>query len=136
MNVRCNIACFDKMEKALSLNYPLINGCPDFDGFDRIYFGQESCDRLLPSENELSVMTQKVRHNRKQFSFITPPTIDKGLNKIKSLLRLLDPEDEIIVNDLGVLKYVNDNYSHTYCTSVTPLCICKHCHIRSSGHYY
>lgn len=72
--------------------------------FTRIHFGQEFCDRLLPSKSEF-LKAKKFCHSKKiAFSFTTPFLTDLGLKKALSLAKLLSQEDELVVNDYGLLN--------------------------------
>lgn len=99
-----------KIEKALQCrNIKSIQGIK---GFQRVYYGEEFCERLLPKPNELKKILQDVRHMGKSFSLITPFSTDKGISALRGLFKVLSPQDEIVVNDYGVLNMVNEEFGN------------------------
>lgn len=70
---------------------------------DILYFGQEFCDRLLPSKKELLQAKQFCERQGLKFSFVTPYLTENGLKHAISLSGLLSQEDELVVNDFGLL---------------------------------
>jgi len=100
------------MEKAIlinrisQLNY--VDG-----GYDRLYFGQEFCERLIPSVGDLKEALSIIRGKGMAFTLGTPYVTNFGLDKIKPLLQLLNTTKngtEVIVNDYGILNLVNRAY--------------------------
>lgn len=81
----------------------------DLSEFDRVYFGHETCDRRLPSQQELSEAKELCRRKSLPFSLVTPFCTNAGIKKLDQLLKLLSKGDEIIVNDFGVLKLAHEN---------------------------
>lgn len=79
---------------------------------DRIYYGNGFCERLLPSVIECKRVLAKIRKLGKKVSLVTPPATDDGLRRIQQLLRLLDAEDEVVVNDFGILYFVHKRYAN------------------------
>jgi len=87
--------------------------------YSRLYFGNEFCEKLIPSVTDLRNTLGFVMNKRLDFSFVTPYVTNIGLNKLKILFELLEDKKadcEIIVNDWGVLNLVNRKYS-----SLTPV---------------
>jgi hypothetical protein len=76
-------------------------------GFSRLYFGNETCERLIPSTEEVQKAKQFCKQKGISFSLVTPFCTDAGLAKLKPLLPTLFPEDELIANDFGVLKFAS-----------------------------
>lgn len=80
--------------------------------YSRIYFGNEFCQRLLPSVREFKEVLDYVFTHNLELSFVSPYVTDRGLKHLESLLRVLfesKPESELIVNDWGILR-INRNY--------------------------
>jgi len=103
------------MEKALKIeSYEIVTDAELMKqpGVSRIYFGHEFCDRLLPSEMKMRQMIKLARKNKKEISFLTPLSSEAGLGKTKKLLSYLDDEDEIVVNDYGILNVVSSSFSN------------------------
>lgn len=100
------------MENAISFkNISSLDGI-HLDNISRFHFGEEFCERLLPSVVSLKKAIKKARLLNKKFSLLTPPTTESGLNDIKSLINLLDCKDEIIINDYGVLNLINNEFKN------------------------
>jgi hypothetical protein len=78
--------------------------------FSRIYFGNEFCDRLLPSIRDLNRVLDFTSRKGIAFTFVTPYVTDKGLEKLKTLLQHIAekrPDSEVVFNDYGVLRVLN-----------------------------
>lgn len=72
-------------------------------GFDRVYFGHETCERRLPSKKEFACAKKICEKNSLDFSLVAPFCTNKGIENLKPLLKGLSKDDELIVNDFGVL---------------------------------
>jgi len=82
---------------------------------DRIYFGAEFCEFLIPSPESLCAIAAQ----GKPLSLILPYCTDRTMGKVERLLEAIDPawpDFEIITNDYGVLRMVK---SLAY---ITPVC--------------
>lgn len=83
--------------------------------YSRLYFGQEFCERLMPSVASLKQALSYARKKGIDFSLVTPYVTTTGLKKTEELFELLKDkkiECEIIVNDFGVLNLVNRKYQN------------------------
>lgn len=100
------------MEKAMRINNILQLDKKQLTGIDRVYIGEEFCERLLPSEEELKSVIEKIEGMNKRISFLTPPSTDYGLVKIRKLMKLLNEKTEVIVNDYGILNMVNKDFEN------------------------
>lgn len=75
--------------------------------YGRVYFGQEFCEHLIPSPDELEQAYYFTRQLGWDFTYVTGYVTDAGLNKIrKNLDRLetLQAACEVVINDWGVLR--------------------------------
>ncbi len=81
----------------------------DLSNFDRVYFGHETCDRRLPSLDELGKAKELCIRNSLQFSLVSPFCTGEGIKKLVPLLKSLSQGDEVIVNDFGSLKLAHEN---------------------------
>lgn len=99
-----------KIEKAFFINR--ISDLQKSLVYDRLYYGHEFCEYLLPSENEFKQILDFVIANNLPFTFVTP-TISN--DKINLLDKLIDSaaekasilnKFEIVVNDFGVLSLI------------------------------
>ena len=81
------------------------------DDFNRLYFGVEFCERLLPSPAQLTRALNFALQEEKGFSLVTPYVTDRGLKKVEKLLALLSeeyPESELVFNDWGVFHLLRE----------------------------
>ncbi len=82
--------------------------------FSRLYFGNEFCERLIPSINDLQQVLDFVGENSLDFTLVSPYVTDKGLSRLKVLLKEIARRNltcEVIFNDYGVLRVLNNRYS-------------------------
>jgi hypothetical protein len=79
------------------------------EGYSRLYFGNEFCERLLPSKNELKQVLDFSLEKGLNFSLVTPFVTNKGLGLLDHLLPLLNRNDEVVFNDWGVLELIHSN---------------------------
>lgn len=83
--------------------------------YERVYFGNEFCERLIPSHSQLIEIVQYCEQNNLDFSLVTPYVTDKGLRDLEKLFAWLNKNKkkcEIIVNDYGVLNLLNEKYQN------------------------
>jgi hypothetical protein len=81
--------------------------------YSRIYFGNEFCQRLIPSPFDLEKVALYTRKEKIGFSFVTPYVTDEGIEKLDKLFTLLEKLDfhcEVIINDWGVLNLINERF--------------------------
>ena len=71
--------------------------------YDRIYLGDEFCERLLPSLRQLQ---EALELESKKMTLATSPLTDKGLAGAEKLLSALPAKAEVVVNDWGLLEGV------------------------------
>lgn len=79
----------------------------------RLYFGQEFCEQLIPSADDLARAHSFARQLEWDFTYVTGYVTDAGLAKVKqNLSRLLDIDDcaEVVVNDWGVLRLLSREF--------------------------
>ncbi|MFC1591005.1 hypothetical protein ACFL43_00625 [Thermodesulfobacteriota bacterium] len=80
---------------------------------NRLYFGQEFCERLLPAVGELREMLAYAAERGLSFSLVTPVATDSGLATIEQLMRLLNEElteAEVVFNDWGVFHLLQEQF--------------------------
>lgn len=82
--------------------------------YSRLYFGNEFCQRLIPSLKELKKVLNFSQENNLDFTFVTPYVTNGGLDNLKSLLPFLSKQNpcEVVINDWGVLRLINKNYQN------------------------
>ncbi len=83
------------------------------DGYSRLYFGHEFCQRLLPGDNDLARALGFALDQGLDFTFLTPYVTDQGLSEVETRLARVareKPGSEVIFNDWGVFKLVRDEF--------------------------
>ncbi len=97
-----------KMEKAIFIskieNLKYVN-----QDYSRLYFGNEFCERLIHSKQDLDKVIFFVKDKGLDFTYVTPYTTNKGLKIIKeNISYILDKikDLEIVINDWGVLRSI------------------------------
>ena len=79
--------------------------------FDRLYYGCEFCERLIPGEERLTHAISCADERGMEFTFVTPFATDFGMDKLLALLPWLAqerPGTEVVVNDWGTLHLISD----------------------------
>jgi hypothetical protein len=101
----------DYMYKQFGLHYE--------GNIEGIYFGQETCENLIPTLKHVQQGLDYCREHEYSFTLTTPYTGPKGMSKLLIILEYLDkeaPGTEVVVNDYGVLHLINKKL-----TSLKPL---------------
>ena len=81
--------------------------------FSRLYFGQEFCERLIPSIKELEEVLLFVEEKKLLFTFVTPYVTNKGLCRIEEIIGFIAEkklEFEVVFNDWGVFQYLKEKW--------------------------
>ena len=79
--------------------------------FSRLYFGNEFCQHLLPTPQELKDVLD-LTHSF-DFTLVTPYVTDEGLTNLEHLLDLLSQRrqgSEVVFNDWGVFNVLREHY--------------------------
>ena len=82
--------------------------------FSRIYFGNEFCQRLIPTARDLEHVLDFASKNGLGFTFVTPLVTDEGLRILEPLFKKIakeKPGSEVVFNDWGILRILNEKYS-------------------------
>ncbi|MFH1131437.1 MAG: hypothetical protein V1754_08885 [Pseudomonadota bacterium] len=80
--------------------------------FQRLYFGNEFCEQLIPSLSAVQKAVQHCAANKLAFSLVTPFVTNAGIEKVSELFAWLkqnQPGCEVIVNDHGVLSLLQED---------------------------
>lgn len=83
------------------------------DKHDIIYFGNEFCQWLMPKVADLLKVRAFCNESGKALTLVTPWVTDSGIDSVRKLLEsYLKTEGrlEVVVNDLGVLKLMSDEF--------------------------
>lgn len=76
-----------------------------------LYFGSEFCEYCIPDTGMLRDFLEICKKDKLKPVFITPPSSDYGVKKLKEAFMYLKREldyCEIVINDLGVLELAHD----------------------------
>lgn len=85
---------------------------------NRVYFGSEFCQFLLPSINDVRKVFDYALEKNLKISFVTPIVTDYGIKKLINLFEYISQnykDVEIIFNDWGVLELVKEKFNHFTC---------------------
>jgi hypothetical protein len=92
----------------LLLNYP--------EKCDRIYFGQEFCQRLMPNHEAVKKASEYAKNGGTAFTLVTPFVTNAGLQIVRTAVavsvEILGHNFEIVVNDWGVLNFLHREYGN------------------------
>jgi len=79
----------------------------------RLYFGQEFCEHLIPSCDDLEKALSVARESGLHFTYVTGYVTDDGLAVTRRNLAWLaehSPDSEVVVNDWGVLAMLAEEF--------------------------
>ena len=79
--------------------------------YQRLYYGDEFCERLLPSPAELKE-AQTAAGSAAAFTLVTPYVTPQGLTALVRLLEMLPEGTEVVFNDWGVLRVLGRDFPH------------------------
>lgn len=78
--------------------------------YQRVYFGDEFCERLMPVKNDLEEVMEHVSNRGLLFTFVTPYVTEAGLEEVEKLISLLPDETEVVFNDWGVFRVLKNRF--------------------------
>jgi len=81
------------------------------DRYDRLYFGHEFCERLLPGPEDVRRALEIAAETDMAFTLVTPYMSDGGMDSLAALLEVLlrhAPGSEIVLNDWGTLVLLRE----------------------------
>ena len=79
--------------------------------FTRLYFGNEFCQRLLPSKKDIDCVMEFVKEKQCAFTLVTPYVTNEGLQNWKKVIEqvaAIDPRCEVVFNDWGLFRILRD----------------------------
>lgn len=80
--------------------------------FQRIYFGNEFCQNLIPTPEEIKEVLNFVNKHNIKFSLLTCQVDDFFLKKFLAILPFLRNKDEIILNDWGIFNIIKRKFKN------------------------
>jgi hypothetical protein len=78
--------------------------------YERVYFGHEFCEKLLPSAKVLAAIMDYVQAKGLPLTLVTPYVTESGIRKVEKLLAVLPGSSEVVFNDWGVLRIVRKEF--------------------------
>lgn len=83
--------------------------------YSRLYFGNEFCEQLIPAIDELRRVLDFTVERAMDYTLVTPYLTNKGLEKLMPLIKLVIEQiadSEIVINDWGLLRVLNNEYGN------------------------
>jgi len=80
---------------------------------NRLYIGDDCCERLIPEVPVLDEIISYASRENKKITFLTPYCTEQGIGKLHIVFDILNRSGidiEVVINDMGVLRILNDNY--------------------------
>jgi len=100
------------MEKAIYLSDIKKLSDTDLSGYQRLYFGAEFCEHLIPKVEELKQAYDFAKQAGLSFTLVTPYVTARGLEFAEPLFEALsafgDENTEVVVNDYGILSMLRE----------------------------
>jgi len=81
--------------------------------FTRMYFGEEFCERAIPSFQDVQKGSEVALNYGLEFTLVTPYVTERGLGRLRKIfsgLLELGRQCEVIINDWGVLHLLSREY--------------------------
>lgn len=81
------------------------------ENFTRLYFGNEFCERLIPTKQQINKVLAFTDKKNLAFTLMTPYVTNQGLRKLEDIISLVaakKPESELVFNDWGVFQFVKE----------------------------
>jgi hypothetical protein len=88
----------------------------------RIHFGNEFCERLLPSRAAVESALELVTGAALGFSLAMPMLTDDGIEAAEALLAALPDGSEVVVNDWGLMRRVRRHFPGLVASAGRLLC--------------
>ncbi len=76
-----------------------------------LHLGNEFCERLLPEERTLAQAQSAAERLGVQLVLATPVLADRGFEALRGLLRRLPQGGEVVANDFGTLRLMQQEFS-------------------------
>jgi hypothetical protein len=96
------------MEKALDLEpgWPW----PETGGWDRLYFGSETCPWLLPTNDEVVAARHESDRRGMSFTLVTPYLPEEAMERALALIEIMERMGplEVVFNDWGLFEAIRE----------------------------
>jgi len=85
-----------------------------FSQIQRIYFGNETCEWLIPKIEDVQKALKICQKEDYQFTFVTPIVSQKSLKKLIPVLEFLNKQEniEVVLNDFGILNLIATQFKN------------------------
>jgi hypothetical protein len=83
-------------------------------GYDRLYYGNEFCERLIPTADELRAALKFAGERGVPLTLVTPYVTEHGMARQRELFDIMSGDaraDEVVFNEWGVLRVLHNDYS-------------------------
>lgn len=83
--------------------------------YSRLYFGNEFCQRLIPSLEDCKGIVDFASERKMAFTLVTPYVTDGGIRSLRPILEYIIanlPGSEIVINDWGVLRLLSRGFNY------------------------
>jgi hypothetical protein len=110
-NVKANQSSLTKLEKFFYQGQKLNIK----DDIERVYFGQETCENLIPTIDEVQSALDYCKKEEIELTFVTPYVGPKKIEDLKKIFEYLSSKgetNEVVVNDFGTLHLVTSQYKN------------------------
>lgn len=79
---------------------------------ERVYFGVEVCERLIPDLENVKKALEICEKREMGFTFVTPYVGPLGIEKLRIIFDYLNEKEdiEIVINDFGVLNLIIEHF--------------------------
>lgn len=102
-----------KLAPVVQLTRRLIDECFGPVTFTRCAYGNEFCEHLIPSPEQLDAVVAAARDREMGFTLLTPYVTDAGIDLLRPLFEVLSENgaSEVVFNDWGVLNLLRREFS-------------------------
>lgn len=80
--------------------------------FDRVYFGNEICENLIPQLKSVERAYELLNSKNIDLTFVSPYVSYKGIQQLKPIFSFLNAlsDIEVVVNDYAILYLINEHF--------------------------
>ena len=108
----CSFGAGSKLAPVVELTRQLIDEYFGSVVFTRCAFGNEFCEHLIPSPQQLEAVLGEARRREMSVTLLTPYVSDAGIESLRPLFEMLskDRASEVVFNDWGVLNMLRREF--------------------------
>jgi len=110
------------IEKAVRITSPMGLTAGNVKGFDRIYFGNETCPARFPESSDIDFFLRFIELQKISGTILTPVISERFLDSISDSLSRLPSGFEIVFNDFGLFhRFSHGNFTPLMGRMLIPL---------------